>query len=424
MTDELLDSILADPDNDYLRLVYADYTDERGDGDRASFVRVQVELHRMASVKVAADAFRKDCPVLTCDKVTPSKPQYEDVYYEEISRSFDRQYVYRSPPTFHCRVTDKQVMELERPGGYRSSHPNLPEQLYGFPLIVEERTPYDWMIGQVVECWVPSADGSWIWEEESKLYLAKLVDDTVPITQENRKRYRGDKVRFTVGAVDRVERDVRGRCVYVDLQPRMEESGLMTMTYYHRRTPNVDHYNALRDYERKLFTAENVRRWVDGPWFESDGVEQLKFAGDLTASVMTVDVRDRNGPERCRFRFARGFVEEAWFRANEMQRFSRDLADKHPYRVAHSLSNGATPQERELQLSPVPSVAALMRGTGIASNADGTGRLAGPDDLVLARVTDGVLRTNSQGQSFVIVQPITGIVPPWGTLQSTPLEDI
>ncbi len=39
-------------------------------------------------------------------------------------------------------------------------------------------------------------------------------------------------------------------------------------------------------------------------------------------------------------------------------------------------------------------------------------------------MTDGVLRTNSQGQSFVMVHPVNSIIVPWGTLQSTPLEDI
>lgn len=46
MTDDaaLLRAICADPDEDTPRLAFADHLDERGDGDRAAFVRGQVEL--------------------------------------------------------------------------------------------------------------------------------------------------------------------------------------------------------------------------------------------------------------------------------------------------------------------------------------------------------------------------------------------
>jgi uncharacterized protein (TIGR02996 family) len=40
-----LGAILADPDDDSPRLIYADWLDERGDADRAEFIRVQCALH-------------------------------------------------------------------------------------------------------------------------------------------------------------------------------------------------------------------------------------------------------------------------------------------------------------------------------------------------------------------------------------------
>lgn len=43
MNAELLDAIIADPDDESLRLVYADWCEERGD-PRADFIRVQLEL--------------------------------------------------------------------------------------------------------------------------------------------------------------------------------------------------------------------------------------------------------------------------------------------------------------------------------------------------------------------------------------------
>jgi uncharacterized protein (TIGR02996 family) len=43
---DLLAAILANPDDDTVRLVYADYLQEHGDEDRAEFIRVQIELAR------------------------------------------------------------------------------------------------------------------------------------------------------------------------------------------------------------------------------------------------------------------------------------------------------------------------------------------------------------------------------------------
>jgi uncharacterized protein (TIGR02996 family) len=45
--DPLFQAILADPDDDALRLVYADSLEERGEPERAAFIRVQVELARL-----------------------------------------------------------------------------------------------------------------------------------------------------------------------------------------------------------------------------------------------------------------------------------------------------------------------------------------------------------------------------------------
>jgi uncharacterized protein (TIGR02996 family) len=43
-----LDAIIDAPDDDELRLVYADWLEEHGDPDRAEFIRVQIELARLA----------------------------------------------------------------------------------------------------------------------------------------------------------------------------------------------------------------------------------------------------------------------------------------------------------------------------------------------------------------------------------------
>ena len=42
--DALLVAVCSVPDDDLPRLVYADWCDENGQGDRAEFIRTQVEL--------------------------------------------------------------------------------------------------------------------------------------------------------------------------------------------------------------------------------------------------------------------------------------------------------------------------------------------------------------------------------------------
>ena len=42
-----LQAVLADPEDDAPRLIYADWLDEQGEGERAEFIRVQCALARM-----------------------------------------------------------------------------------------------------------------------------------------------------------------------------------------------------------------------------------------------------------------------------------------------------------------------------------------------------------------------------------------
>lgn len=58
-------AILADPHDDLPRLVFADRLDERGDHDRAEFIRVQVELAKWGEVVCGCDSYTGGCPA--CD---------------------------------------------------------------------------------------------------------------------------------------------------------------------------------------------------------------------------------------------------------------------------------------------------------------------------------------------------------------------
>ena len=52
--DALIAAVCATPDDDLPRLVYADWCDENGDGDRAEFIRLQVERARGRPTEAAA----------------------------------------------------------------------------------------------------------------------------------------------------------------------------------------------------------------------------------------------------------------------------------------------------------------------------------------------------------------------------------
>lgn len=57
-----LQAILAAPDNDTSRMVFADWLDDRGDADQAEFIRVQCEVEGWRKICVNHDTHRLNCP--------------------------------------------------------------------------------------------------------------------------------------------------------------------------------------------------------------------------------------------------------------------------------------------------------------------------------------------------------------------------
>src|SRR5436189_132727 len=56
---DFLDAIIANPDDDARRLVYADWLEEHGDTARAEFIRVQCALARLSPLADEAPALRR-----------------------------------------------------------------------------------------------------------------------------------------------------------------------------------------------------------------------------------------------------------------------------------------------------------------------------------------------------------------------------
>jgi uncharacterized protein (TIGR02996 family) len=65
--EDLIRAIVADPDNDGLRLIYADWLEERGDAERAAFIRLQV---RIADRERTDAVMPNDADVVLEEKIT------------------------------------------------------------------------------------------------------------------------------------------------------------------------------------------------------------------------------------------------------------------------------------------------------------------------------------------------------------------
>src|SRR5262245_7614105 len=55
-----LDAIRAEPDDDASRLIFADWLEENGEGERAEFIRLQIALARGRPVGADAEEARKE----------------------------------------------------------------------------------------------------------------------------------------------------------------------------------------------------------------------------------------------------------------------------------------------------------------------------------------------------------------------------
>jgi uncharacterized protein (TIGR02996 family) len=61
--DAILRAILEEPADDGLRLIYADYLEEHGEGERAEFIRVQVDLGTFDDAYYLSFANRETCSI-------------------------------------------------------------------------------------------------------------------------------------------------------------------------------------------------------------------------------------------------------------------------------------------------------------------------------------------------------------------------
>jgi uncharacterized protein (TIGR02996 family) len=86
-----LRTILANPDDDAPRLIYADWLDEQGDADRAEFIRLQIRLAHLPSDHPEQRSLQSRSEELQYDhhvEWVNQLPQFEGVNWEVFDRGF------------------------------------------------------------------------------------------------------------------------------------------------------------------------------------------------------------------------------------------------------------------------------------------------------------------------------------------------
>jgi uncharacterized protein (TIGR02996 family) len=97
----LLSTIVADPDNDRPRMVYADWLEQHGQYDRARLIRVQIELARLPDNTEAPAALQNEAEQLeaVCEE---SLPQLDGIRWGGFDRGLVSS-VYADTPAVFCR---------------------------------------------------------------------------------------------------------------------------------------------------------------------------------------------------------------------------------------------------------------------------------------------------------------------------------
>jgi uncharacterized protein (TIGR02996 family) len=104
-----LRTILADPDDDAPRLIYADWLDEQGDADRAEFIRLQIRLARMESDEPGHAGIRRRAHELGRAhhvEWTNQLPRFEHVNWEVFERGFISAVKFESPEAYFQHAHD------------------------------------------------------------------------------------------------------------------------------------------------------------------------------------------------------------------------------------------------------------------------------------------------------------------------------
>ncbi len=104
-----LHAILANPDDDAPRLIYADWLDEQGDADRAEFIRLQIRMARMDATDSDRMEIKSRIHVLGLahhiDWVN-QLPQFDHVNWEVFDRGFISAVKFETPDAYFAHARE------------------------------------------------------------------------------------------------------------------------------------------------------------------------------------------------------------------------------------------------------------------------------------------------------------------------------
>jgi uncharacterized protein (TIGR02996 family) len=108
--ESFLQAIIDRPDDDMLRLVFADWLEEHGDGDRAEFIRVQIELANLpAGAPRAKELTIREQELLSVHRNAWLDPLQAMVAYAEFRRGFPERIELDLPSFFRLAERIGQV---------------------------------------------------------------------------------------------------------------------------------------------------------------------------------------------------------------------------------------------------------------------------------------------------------------------------
>ncbi len=273
----LLQSVLDSPDDDFPRLVLADWLEEQGDEERAEFIRTQVELTKVPKSVIDEASIFNSTSVPMLRAVRLRTPKFDEDVSSHIGLSM--------PPEFLCDVSDQELMMLE---DYTSSGGR---------------------VGRLVR--LPGRD----------------VRILLNVGEEDRRFVL--RVGRVLDAQERTEKSTR----YCRIVPQAMLVG-DRYVWWREYTLEAAKYDALRQRERGLLTPDNARAWTEGPWWSDKLVATFRNSDPVMSGRQQLEYWNN---EVFKFRFHRGFVEEAWFREDVFYQHSQELRKSHPVKTVNRM---------------------------------------------------------------------------------------
>lgn len=270
---QFLRTIILEPDRDDARLVYADWLDELGDCERAEFIRIQLAIAALPQKPA-------DIPVFvggSIEKVADYDPVTDNIIGVVT--------------TICCQVSDRELMAIEN----SLARPTL------------SRSGTAWI----------SSNGVGRLNQLTSREVAVVMDD---------------KMLYVLIADLQYVRHERERLTRVVITPQMQLDDAGNVVLY-KVGATRERVEGLRRRERELLTPDNARAWTNGPWWNDKLTPTFRNSDPVMSARRKVVDHD----EQFKFRFHRGFVEEAWFPPEVVKQYGDELKKSHPCRRVNEL---------------------------------------------------------------------------------------